>query len=752
MSSSASTSTFTPPNIFFRELNHLLKSNLITRDEYIRLQAYYIKCPDEVFRSESVLQNAVDDEAKVECLKTLLAYEQQLATGQQIATEQTVTGKRLRPLSLYEPTESNKINKISFESLLELGDHFSADKEPVIFVPFIPRLNIQESICNHIYTNIFFVYGTNRKQDYQGIIIYGGNGVGKTRIGFEIENFIAEDEWIQRCIETLKVNFKHIFINMREILDLLGEQQIKNPETNTYPQIPKDIEKAVNVLNMCIAIYFFAKVWTSSSIEKCKELISETMNYEEIIKLIRKEMKLDRDSLLVLILQIDEFQFSSYWTTTFLRIIADIVETDNTLIITVCTGTAPSQISSLDIICASQYRTAKLNLPPMNLSESSQTFNKFISYFDNNYDADSLVENNIYISILNAIRGIPMILEIATRVILDKKLNVFESYDVAKQFWDLLCNHVKIKYSKGLWLECLGDENNVILLLYFIHTQSIITKKDKIFGSKYTIEEFEIGGLIYLEEFDYDNYIPRAPLIIISTLVDYFNLNNIFDKLLLSPFTLLNEESFPKFMLRMHQATYGLANLLGISTITFTEIYGGNGICSNDFRNKEIQVKEIEYYEHSGLIPKEEGKYDEFSKPGLNDRKNIPVVCSGPLGYKEIDITLGKYLVLIARRTHSVDALTPHGDEQYKYSLALESGHPIHTNSTGEIDINILKNEAKKTLRGCERFILISPKTFIGNRTEIPENCAVVAGEDLLDFISPYAILTGNIATNVQFL
>ncbi|RGB34957.1 hypothetical protein C1646_759944 [Rhizophagus diaphanus] len=627
MSSSASTSTFSPPNKFFQELDYLLQSNLITKNEYIRSQAYYIKCPDEVFRTEHILQRAIDDEVKVECIKRLLEYEQQ------IATEQTVTGKRLRPLSLYEPTESYKINKISFESLLELGDHFSADENPVIFVPFIPRINIQESICNHIYTNIFLVYGTNRKQDYQGIIIYGGNGVGKTRMGFEIENFIAEDERIQRCIETLKVSFKHIYISMKEILNLLGEQQIQNPELKTYPRIPKDIEKAENILNMCIAIYFFAKAWTKT----------------RIIKLMPEK--------------------------------TDIVETDNTLIITVCTGTAPSQISALDIICASQYRTAKLNLPPMNLSESSQAFTKFI-------------------------RGIPMILEIATRVISEKKSNVFESYDVAKQFWDSLCNHVKIKYSRELWLECLGDENNVVLLLYFIHTQSIISKKDKIFDSKYTIEEFEIGGLIYLEEFDYENYIPRAPLIIISILVDYFNLNNIFDKSLLSPFTLLNEDTFPRFMLRMHQATYGLANLLGISTITFTEIYGGNGICSNDFRNKEIQVKEIEYYEHSGLIPKEEGKYDEFSKPGLKDRKIF-------------------------------------------HYLALESGYPIHTSSTGEIGINILKNEAKKALRGCERFILISPKTFIGDRTEIPENCAVVAGEDLLNFISPYAILTGNIATNV---
>src|SRR5204863_9443440 len=119
----------------------------------------------------------------------------------------------------------------------------------------------------------------------------------------------------------------------------------------------------------------------------------------------------------------------------------------------------------------------------------------------------------------------------------------------------------------------------IILLLYFIHTQALITKDEKIHGSGSTIEDFEASGLIFLEQYDEDYFIPRAPLILISILVEYFNLSHIFDKLLLSPFNLLTEETFSQFILRMHQATYGLAFSLGIPSITFTDIYSGYGLC-----------------------------------------------------------------------------------------------------------------------------------------------------------------------------
>jgi len=197
---------------------------------------------------------------------------------------------------------------------------------------------------------------------------------------------------------------------------------------------------------------------------------------------------------------------------------------------------------------------------------------------------------------------------------------------------------------------------------------------------------------------------------------------------------------FPQYVLYMHQATYDLAFLCGISTITFLEIYGGYGICLADFKMHEIEVKQVEYYDHASLIPKEDGK---FTHPKLNNRKCISVACPNENGHKEVDTTSGQYIILVARRTSSADALTPHGDEQYKYSLALESGQPVHTGSKGTIDIDILIKEEKKAKNtGGNRFILISPKTFkMEDRSKIPENCAVIAGNDLINFIGLYALI-----------
>src|SRR5437016_1602193 len=174
---------------------------------------------------------------------------------------------------------------------------------------------------------------------------------------------------------------------MSEIKIFLGKEQGTIPDTNNrYPRIPEDINKAEEVLTMLIAIYFFAGVWTSTSINKCKELIPKVMKYYEIIELIRKEMKLDQDALLVLILQIDEFQNSIYWTVTLLRVIAKIVKTGKTIIISVCTGTAPSQILNLSdnkssIISASQYQITNFHLSPMNFDDSAKIFNLFIMHY-----------------------------------------------------------------------------------------------------------------------------------------------------------------------------------------------------------------------------------------------------------------------------------------------------------------------------------------------------------------------------------
>jgi hypothetical protein len=84
-------------------------------------------------------------------------------------------------------------------------------------------------------------------------------------------------------INSLKITFKHIFIRMSEIIKFLKEERKNIFDTNRYHQFQKDIGNAEEVLIMSIAIYFFARVWTLSSIKKCKKLIPKIMDYNEII-------------------------------------------------------------------------------------------------------------------------------------------------------------------------------------------------------------------------------------------------------------------------------------------------------------------------------------------------------------------------------------------------------------------------------------------------------------------------------------
>ncbi|KAF0522607.1 hypothetical protein F8M41_015499 [Gigaspora margarita] len=382
---------------------------------------------------------------------------------------------------------------------------------------------------------------------------------------------------------------------MNEIKDFLGTEHVFDFESNAYPRDSEHTNRASNLLNKLIITYFYTKAWTSPDIRKCLELMpGESEDYDDVINLICKEKNLKNAESLVLILQIDEFQSANYWTVTLLRIISSLL-LKGTLIIAICTGTTPSQIVELgdDQSCkisASQYKTINLHLSPLDFEDSIQLFDKFIEHFssENNFDNSS----KIYRSIVNSIRGIPSIIEIAT-------------------------------------------------------------KKDEKLDSFTTIQDFETSGLIFLEQFG-KHFITRAPLVLVSILVDYLKLFDIFDESLLRPFELLTEETFPQFVLHMHHVTYSLAFRTG-STITIRDIYGGCVRGPNRVLDYNIDVRQqIEYYAHASLIPKTENG---FSKPGLLDRTKLPVIVSNKNGFKEIDVTSGKYLVLLARQTKSADAI-----------------------------------------------------------------------------------------------
>ncbi|CAG8746234.1 13230_t:CDS:2, partial [Racocetra fulgida] len=412
-------------------------------------------------------------------------------------------------------------------------------------------------------------------------------------------------------------------------------------------------------------------------------------DYDNVINLIRKEKNLKDSESLSLILQIDEFQTAKYLRRNI----------------------------GLQIF----------HLSPMDFKDSMLLFDRFIGHFANedNYN----VSGNIYRSIVNSIRGIPSVIEVATKVITNMKnanLNAFENYQTANTFWRFLRASIKEKYSENDWLRSLQSEDNILKLLFYIHIQKPLKKDDK-FDDSTTIDDFETSDLIFLEQSG-KLFIPRAPLVLISILADYLKSFDIFNDNLLNPFDLLTEETFPQFILHMHHVTYTLVFRTGLP-ITIRDIYGGHVRGLDDVLNSRIDVQQsIEYHVHASLIPKTN---DGFIKPGLLDRQKLPVISSNKEGYKEIDVTSGRYLVLLARRTKSADAITPHADEQYKFSLALESGQPIHTSSRGKIGVDIILEEEKKA------------KEDIQN---IPDNCIIVAGKDLFDFVGLYADVVARIA------
>ncbi|RIA96857.1 hypothetical protein C1645_871831 [Glomus cerebriforme] len=645
--------------------------------------------------------------------------------------------------------------RLSINFLLDL-----TDKSPITLIPFVSRPQIEEKLCKILNQNLSNMTPKPmpRTQDYCGIVISGGSGIGKTRIGFEISKIAERNKAIKKLKDRANATFEHIYINMDEIKSLLGPG-LDDDVNNKYDRIPEHITKASILLKKLIVIYFLTKVWSSDKIKKCIDLMPNSIKYDQVIKLIYKEKKLDDSITLILVLQIDEFQTGNYWTTTLLRIIKSILVQVNykTLIIPICTGTTPSKIENLDdsAFNITQYGMKNINLSPMNFEDSMSLFDGFTTHYYGNSDILPEEDERFYRCVVNSIRGIPVIIEIAVTTLAhlgenEKMKKAFQNYDVAKKYWENIKDCVKDKYSKKHWLLSLHNEDNIMKLLYYIHIQKFVTKTDQL--NSCTIEGVETSGLIYLEEtIEDDKFIPRAPLILITVLVDFFNLHKFFDTILLNPFILINQDNFSDFILRIHHATYGLMIRTGIRSITLREIYGQHIIGPKEVLNHRIHVDTIEYHEQPPLIPKNSSK-SKFTKPDLN-RKHITVMYSKSIDkrkYREIDVTLDKFIIKLRKRISSANAILPHADEQYKCSEALKSEYRVHNEKTGELSIDTVKKEVEKAnATGAERFVIVTPKRFEDDEQNIPEDCAIISGINFVNFIIIYADLVARISAEL---
>jgi len=113
---------------------------------------------------------------------------------------------------------------------------------------------------------------------------------------------------------------------------------------------------------------------------------------------------------------------------------------------------------------------------------------------------------------------------------------------------------------------------------------------------------------------------------------------------------------------------------------------------------------------------------------------------------------------LVRRRSGTSDSLTPHAEEQYKFSSAIESGLPVHETSTGEFTLEDFKRELGKATVGCECFIVVTVKRFLHNVNELPSRVSgnlttrtgIVFGDQFLEFMGIYGDFTRFIAGKVS--
>ncbi|CAG8503084.1 4782_t:CDS:2 [Funneliformis caledonium] len=324
--------------------------------------------------------------------------------------------------------------------------------------------------------------------------------------------------------------------------------------------------------------------------------------------------------------------------------------------------------------------------------------------------------NPLYRILVGAVRGIAVIME-RCALELCKMKRPFATAEQAKEIWRILVNWAKRKYSIDYWLDCVGGRKNpqditdekrkkaVLMLIFWIHTQKPITKKIALNDKK----------------INYTEYKAKALLVLIVSLVSYLELD-FFDKIVLDPFIRLDEESFPKFILHMHLITYRLADLIRIHQMTIKEIYFG------------VSWHQMKYY------PRQ-----------LTYNLIIDKV-------EDVDITTGRFIVLVRRRIGSSDSLTPHADEQYKFSSAIETGFPVLEIPKGEFTLEDFNKELKKATEGCECFIVITVKQFLHEVNELPSRVSrdlttrtgIVFGDRFLEFMGIYGDFTRFIAGEVS--
>jgi hypothetical protein len=574
-----------------------------------------------------------------------------------------------------------------------------------------------------------FKSSTCRPNDYRYWIISGGSGSGKTRAGLELPNILKSK------LKEVKAHCVHIFIPAAH-LPQLQQPQPPNPNQKVL-RIPEHLSQVWESLSLAVASFYF---WQSSSQEKriaMKTLVAQMCDMRHVIRAIRFAEKLSALEPLVLIVQVDEFQDSRYATLCFLRQLSDKIRegffvNNHCLILPVLTGTSPFYLEDVERIIPSPTNygaTIFTASPPFNLEESHTFVYNVLKFRSDSITALNSVneywKHRYYQTLLCWLGGLPKILEVFANLLSEAKYDFSRTETINDILTKVKMKVVNI-YHPTIWIKQFGSENAIVQMLKIAFFEEAITRDTKINGM--TIEQLEESGLVFLEDIpnSLGHYRISLSLFFMFFLNDNLGLQ-IFDPILLDGFFRLDENTFPQFCASLFKAIFRLLTYNGQKTkISIRKLFNNSVVtypAQETLLDQEIVIQ-------PNVIVDECPEVLERTHYSIEKIESICTLRrSNPtrVNFKE-----GRYIILMARRSPTVDILVPPNfGVQLKWSAYLASGQPIReaknsSDQTVYITSQLIKTELEKmaNVSGTDDFffVLISPKQLAPGVLNVPVN------------------------------
>jgi hypothetical protein len=193
---------------------------------------------------------------------------------------------------------------------------------PTLPIEWVNRLQVNTEIQNIFHRIISSFRSKSRKpNEYNFIVIPGPSGDGKTRTGQHIPILLSS---ICRDYNIPAVVICAFFQPALSPLSLPfppGYSELLKP-----PRIPMDVQQGGKVLSLAVASWYFCNEKFSTEIQQhLMGLSSSFIDFTCVVAAIRNHQQMSKDQIMVLTVQLDEFQNDSYTTLCVLRYISDLI-------------------------------------------------------------------------------------------------------------------------------------------------------------------------------------------------------------------------------------------------------------------------------------------------------------------------------------------------------------------------------------------------------------------------------------------